>query len=156
MGPHYVVFSSSRGAELDAAAWDAHAQRFFSTRVALAGGADAAGDAEPSVLVTPEGPASAPRELGGARRIAWRARREDDLALADTAEQRAGGGGLALLARRCPTVWLVERTADADALALRLAMILASVHLGPILDARGPELFGVKTARAKLEALYAH
>ena len=55
------------------------------------------------------------------------------------------------MARRCQTVWLVARTDDADPLALRLAAILASVVLGPILDARGPELFGVKTARAKLE-----
>jgi hypothetical protein len=31
-------------------------------------------------------------------------------------------------------------------------MILASVHLGPIVDPEGPELFGVKTARAKLDA----
>ena len=52
-----------------------------------------------------------------------------------------------LLGKRNP------RIADPDALALRLAAILASVLLGPILDARVPELFGVKTARAKLDAL---
>jgi hypothetical protein len=45
----------------------------------------------------------------------------------------------------------VTREADDDRVALRLAMILASVHLGPIIDPRGPDLFGVKTARAKLE-----
>jgi hypothetical protein len=50
-------------------------------------------------------------------------------------------------------VWLVSRADQADPLALRLAAILASVFLGPILDVRVPEIFGVKTARAKLEAL---
>jgi hypothetical protein len=148
VGPHYVVFVSTPAADVDVAAWDAHAQRFFRTRLALAGSLD---DAEPAILVTP-GPAtaSAPAEPAGERRIAWRARRAEDLDLAEAAEARAGGGGLAGLARRCPAVWLVERAGDDDRLALRLAMVLASVHLGPILDVRGPELFGVKTARAKL------
>jgi hypothetical protein len=143
VGPHYVVFASSQDAHVDVAAWDVQAQRFFETRLSLVGEADAL---EPAILVTPLAAAAA----AGERRIAWRARRADDLALADAAEERAGGGGLVLLARRCPTVWLVERQSDDDPLALRLAMILASVHLGPILDARGPDLFGVKTARTKL------
>lgn len=148
MGPHFVVFSSSPAADVDLATWDAHAQRFFRTRLALVGSLD---DAEPAVLVTPlGGTANAAAEAAGERRFAWRARRAEDLDLADAAEARAGGGGLAGLARRCPAAWLVERAGEDDRLALRLAMILASVHLGPILDARGPELFGVKTARAKL------
>ena len=82
-----------------------------------------------------------------------RPRSDEDLALADQAEARAGGGGLAGLARRCAAVWMIAREGDEDALALRLAAILASVYLGPILDARGPEIFGVKTAREKLEGL---
>ena len=53
-----------------------------------------------------------------------------------------------------PCGWSSARR-DPDPLALRLAAILASVLLGPILDVRVPELFGVKTARAKLEALLA-
>lgn len=44
---------------------------------------------------------------------------------------------------------------DDDTLALTLAAILASILLGPILDPRRSELFGVKTARRKLEALLA-
>jgi hypothetical protein len=144
VGPAYVVFSLSPEARVDVPAWDAHALRFFATRLTLAGDPDAA---EIAIAVTP------PKSDPGTRRIAWRARRHDDLAAAEEAEARAGGGGLASLARRCPTVWLVERAADDDALALRLAAVLASVHLGPVLDVRGPELFGVKTARAKLERL---
>ena len=60
--------------------------------------------------------------------------------------------GLALLARRCQAVWIVERAdGEPDRLALLLSAILASVLLGPILDPARGELFGVKTARAKLE-----
>jgi len=143
VGPAYVVFSLSPEARVDVAAWGAHAVRFFATRLTLAGDADAA---EIAIAIAPPGPAAP-----GVRRIAWRARRHEDLAAAEESEARAGGGGLASLARRCQTVWLVERADDDDVLALRLAAILASVHLGPVLDVRGPELFGVKTARAKLE-----
>jgi hypothetical protein len=49
-------------------------------------------------------------------------------------------------------VWLVTRETVDDRIALRLAMILASVHLGPIVDPLGPDIFGVKTARGKLDS----
>lgn len=142
MGPAYVVFSSSTDTRLDVAHWNAQAERFFATRLDLLG---QAGHGEARIFITP------PRdEAGGERLLSARPRQAGDLALAEEAEVRQGGGGLVLLARRCQTVWLVGRDAEEDRLALRLAMILASVVLGPILDARGPELFGVKTARAKL------
>jgi hypothetical protein len=136
-----VVFAQGE-ARLDVSAWNAHAERFFRTRIGVT-------EASPSpeavcFVVAPEGAAP------GTRWAHARPRAIEDLALADAAEARVGGGGLALLARRCPTVWLVAREADDDALALRLAAILAGVLLGPILDVRVPELFGVKTARAKL------
>ena len=129
----YLVFAQQREAAVDLGAWDAHARRFF--------GASLSRDDDGRLVLTP----------GGARTATARPRTGADLALADAAEARAGGGGLATLARRCPTVWLVAREGDDDAVALRLAAILASVLLGPIVDARGPDIFGVKTARAKLE-----
>lgn len=132
----FLVFSQSKEATRDVAAWDAHAARFFTTRL-QAGEGDA-------ILVTHGGGGSAEPV-----RVVARPREASDLALADQAEARTGGG-LGRLAHRCPTVWLVERRADEDAAALRLAAILASVLLGPILDARVPELLGVKTARARL------
>jgi hypothetical protein len=142
VGPGYLVFSSSADARLDVAHWDAQAERFFATRLDLVG---QAGQGEARIFVTP------PRdEAGGERLLSARPRDPEDLALAEEAEVRAGGGGLVLLARRCQTVWLVGRETGDDRIALRLAMVLASVVLGPILDRRGPELFGVKTARAKL------
>jgi hypothetical protein len=149
--PAYLVFSSALEPRLDVVAWDGQAQRFFSTRLAQV---DPPGDGDaPSgvttgaarIRVTPA------KEPAGERVLSVRPRDAADMALAEEAEARAGGGGLVLLARRCHSVWLVTREEEDDRLALRLAMVLASVVLGPILDARGPELFGVKTARAKLE-----
>ncbi|HEY6464317.1 MAG TPA: hypothetical protein VIY73_29315 [Polyangiaceae bacterium] len=134
----FLVFSSTRALVMDPGAWDAHAQRFFRTRLL--------GTPEGTVRVEPKG------EAQGDRVVTWRDAEAGDYALAEEGERRAGGGGLAGLARRCPAVWVVERTSRDDRLALRLAMILASVHLGPIVDPDGPELFGVKTARAKLDA----
>jgi hypothetical protein len=152
----YLVFAQSADARVDIGAFSAHAERFFATRLGLtADKSYAPGQAPRSddagIVIAPDG------ETPGIRHASARPRGDADLALAATADERAGPGGtgLALLARRCQTVWLVSRVIDPDPLALRLAAILASVLLGPILDARVPEIFGVKTARAKLEALLA-
>jgi hypothetical protein len=133
------VFAQPADARADVDAWSAHASRFFSTRIGLASEKDA-------FVVAPDG------HPPGIRSAAARPCTSEDLADADAAEARAGGGGLALLAHRCRVVWVVEREAPSDALALRLAAVLASVMLGPIFDPSSGELFGVKTARAKLEA----
>jgi hypothetical protein len=80
---------------------------------------------------------------------------DQDYSLASDAEARMSRGGLGLLARRCPVVWEIARETLPDPDALRIAAVLASVLLGPILDPdheRGPDIFGVKTAREKLAA----
>jgi hypothetical protein len=141
----FVVFSQADGARVDIAGWDAHAARFFRTRLSVAVATDAGAVA---VQVAPEG------RPAGVRRIRARPRDPRDLAAAEAADR--GNTGLALLARRCDTVWLVEREAEdtplAGSPALRLATIVASVVLGPILDSRVPELLGVKTARGRFES----
>ena len=147
-----LVFSQREGALIDVDAWNAQAERFFSTRIGLA-----------DEKRWPPGPPPqtdearfvvAPRdEAPGIRAVSAAPRRESDLALAVEAEATARGGGLADLARRCPMVWRVAREHDGDTLALGLAAILASVLLGPIVDPDGPQIFGVKTAREKLERL---
>jgi hypothetical protein len=43
-----------------------------------------------------------------------------------------------------------ERRAEEDEAALLLAAVLASTHLGPIMDIDARDLFGVKTARIRL------
>ena len=57
---------------------------------------------------------------------------------------------MGLLAHRCKTIWTVERRGTKDAPAIALAAVLAGAGLGPVLDPDVPELFGVKTARARL------
>jgi hypothetical protein len=151
----YVVFAQRADATIDIATWNAQAERFFSTRLGLAedkhyaAGAAAPRRDEARFVIAPAG------ETPGIRSAYARPCEADDLALALRADERAGPGGtgLALVAHRCQTVWLIARALDPDPLALRLAAVLASVLLGPILDVRVPELFGVKTAREKLDAM---
>jgi hypothetical protein len=142
----YLVFSQRDDTRPDGATWDTQARRFFGASLTVrAGVSEAVRDGGARIAVTPEGAPQAERNVRA------RTATEADYALARDAEVRMSGGGLGLLARRCPIVWEVEREADSDPDALRVAAVLASVLLGPIVDARGPEIFGVKTARQKLE-----
>jgi hypothetical protein len=138
-----MVFAQRADVSIDIDAWNAHAVRFFATRLGFA--ELSPGTMNARLVVAPE------RGPSGIRGVCARPRGDDDLALAETADARAGGAGLALLARRCSGVWLVERTDGADRIALQLAAVLASILLGPILDTIAGDLFGVKTARQKLE-----
>ncbi|HEY8086401.1 MAG TPA: hypothetical protein VIF09_01105 [Polyangiaceae bacterium] len=135
----YLVLATSVAGGVEVDELDAHARRFFRVELSRAPGG--------GVHVTADGGTE------GARLVTTRAPTAADFALADEGEVRAGGGGLALLARRCKTVFVVERQEEDDVPSLTLATVLASAHLGPIVDPRGPDLFGVKTARGKLEAL---
>jgi hypothetical protein len=72
------------------------------------------------------------------------------IAAAASAESPVGSG-LAMLAARCPTRWLVEANGNRDRRALLLAAVLASVALGPILLPNNAGLVGVKGARALLD-----
>jgi hypothetical protein len=138
------------------------AARFFATRLGEEGDAlwvePVAGTPERS-----EGPGSRAiaSDARAARRCTARPRDDMDLADAERADQGAGFTGLALLARRCGYVWIVEcegedlAAAARDRAALLIAAIVAGVGLGPILSPDRRELFGVKTARAKLESITA-
>lgn len=140
-----IVFAQRADLAIDIDAWNAQATRFFATRLGFAEVPPSDGTRTARFVVAPDG------ETPGVRSALARPRDANDLALAEAADARAGVTGLALLARRCPAVWLVERTRSADRIALRLAAVLASLLLGPILDTSAGELFGVKTARRKLE-----
>jgi hypothetical protein len=146
----YMVFAQRSEWRVDVDAWNAHATRFFTTQLGLERETGNPPDEPESTggaavfVVAPDG------EPGGRRWTFARPCVEGDYARADAADARMGHTGLALLARRCPTIWLVVRESPSDRLSLRLAAILASILLGPILDESTAELFGVKTARAKL------
>lgn len=165
-----MVFAQARADRpVDIDAWNAHAERFFATRIGLARPpeppeppeAELSPDATPTPAAVVHRVSSrppipfvvAPRgEAPGTVRVSVRVRDATDLARAEECDARAGPTGLAVLARRCESVWIVECESPADPLALRLAAILASVLLGPIMDPVTGTLFGVKTARAKLDA----
>lgn len=154
----YAVFSQRAGLRLDLASWQRHAGQFFATTLGLV--SETRMDAgfpwlqAMTVRIAPvqEGPPA--RFASGARLCCSRPTVDDDLRAALDAESRTGRAGLSDLAKRCPTVWLVESrpTADdeIDALALRIAAIVAGVELGPILSPHAAALFGPKTARARL------
>jgi hypothetical protein len=150
--PHvYLVFAQRQDARLDVDAWNAHAERFFATKLGATTPRStdaplrALADEAEIVVLHGEPP-------GEVRHVTSRPVTPADLALADRAEA-LHPGGLGLLARRCPHVYEVTRAAPDDRVALRLAAIVASVVLGPIVDAHdadAPRIFGVKTARALL------
>jgi hypothetical protein len=149
----FIVFAQRTDARIDIEGWNAYATRFFSTRIGLTTDKRYAVD-EPALctdeaefVVAPEG------EPPGVRSTFARPCEPHDRSLAEAVDGRAGNTGLALLARRCGMIWMVAREEEPDPLALRLAAILAGVLLGPVLDAAAGELFGVKTARSKLESI---
>lgn len=146
----YTVFAQAGDAGLDMTAIKSHALRFFGAKVGLTvdkqyGTARPELDAARLVLATDDGTAT------GTRLCFGRPAESSDYEAAELAEQIRGTTGMSLLARRCRTVWLIACEADDDPAALRMAAIFASSMLGPILSPSGDELFGVRTARLKLE-----
>jgi hypothetical protein len=153
----FRVFAQRRDARVEAEVWRRHAEQFFDTDLRVNVPKNYVFDAPASdaalVSLTTTTRPEATRLCYG------RPRESDDLRAADEADTRQGSAGLGLLAARCSQIWLIAREEeqeegkdDGDEAALRLAAILASVVLGPILSPEG-ELFGVRTARGKLEAM---
>ena len=157
----YAVFAQRPDARLDVVALRQHAQRFFGAKLGLTVDkhyvAPVTTDAARIVLATDD-PATS-----GTRLCFGRPATAQDHDRAEDAERASRATGMGQLARRCPTLWLVAREDSAppstrdvnahqvDKCSLLLAAIFASVLLGPILD--GDEIFGVRTARLKLERL---
>ena len=147
----YLVFSQANGVTLDMLAWQRQATRFFQSRVGLAlpkksGRSVADSDAYLLMVEAPNTPV--------ARRLLWlRPRTSDDLDLAQRIESAKGSRGMSDLATRCSGVCLIESEGPDDRAALVLAGLAASILLGPIVPPTHDEIYGVRTAREKLEAL---
>jgi hypothetical protein len=132
------VFAQGAEPRLAFADWQRNAQRFFDT----------------AIEIEDRAATSARVKLNGVTRVVFGRTRDDgDLRDALAVESARGNGLYDLAERRCPSMWLVEREGASDRNALLLAAVIASVSLGPILG--GDALFGVRTAREKLEALAA-
>jgi hypothetical protein len=144
----YLVFAQQPDARIDLARWQAHAQRFFGTRLSLTwpkqyGALAPPYDGAHVVVTTKTGVAEM-------RTVLLRSATAEDAEQAAAAE---GGYGLSILARRCPMVVHVELAAPAedDDAALLVAGILSSVLLGPALSPDRAHIFGAKTLRLMLE-----
>ncbi|MBX3228221.1 MAG: hypothetical protein KIT84_26650 [Labilithrix sp.] len=145
----YTVFAQPGTAALDVEALKARAARFFGAKLGLTvekkyGFDMPTADAARIVLAADDGTAA------GTRLCYGRPVERSDLDAAERGDPNATG--MFLLAQRCPTLWIVSREMDDDRVALTIAAVMASILLGPILSPGGDELFGVKTARLKLEA----
>lgn len=148
----FAVFAQRRDAMLDIGSIRNQAARFFATKLGLTvdkhyGAHVPDTDAARIVIATDDGSAT------GTRLCFGRPADAGDRAAAETAERAQGTSGMSLLAQRCGTLWLVTREAEDDRVSLTIAAILASTLLGPILTPKGDEIFGVRTARMKLESL---
>ncbi len=146
----YAVFSQRADAVLEIEAIKRQAERFFTSRVGLT--VDKRhGDVAPEVDAARVVIAGGDGTSSGTRLCYGRPIDAADLASAEAAERAMGTYGLALLAQRCKTIWLVVPEVDEDRAALTLAAIFASQMLGPIMSPGGQELYGVRGARLKLE-----
>ena len=129
----------------------AHARRFFAAElnVLSASPGDRADVVVAEVLLELE---SARYPGSGKFRIESRATTSDDQFAAEAAEAAGKAGGMALLASRCPALWLIHPQADVTGSAeLQLSGLLASVALGPVLPADGSTLYGVRGAIERAE-----
>ena len=95
-----------------------------------------------------------PHQVQGIFSIRERPRTADDLERAQIAEQRGRAAGMAALAERCASVWLVEpEPGSGQTATLMLCAIIASVALGPVLPPDDSTLFGVRGAMERVERL---
>jgi hypothetical protein len=119
-----------------------HARRFFAAEL------DVLTD-EPELRLRFEG---ARYPGSGTFRLSARPTTADDRFAAEAAEARGRAGGMALLAARCDTVWIVTPESDVTGSAeLQLTALLASVALGPVLPTDGATLYGVRGAMERAE-----
>jgi len=146
----FSVFAQRPNAVLEIAALKQQAARFFGAKLGWTVDKDYRGDTPDTdaariVVATDDGTTS------GTRIVFGRPADGADVAAAEEAERTQGTSGMALLAQRCPTLWLVVVDSADDRVALTIAAIFANTMLGPIVAADGKEIFGVRTARLKLE-----
>lgn len=129
----------------------AHARRFFAAEVTVlsASPAERAVPAEAHVTLRLE---SARYPGHGTFRIEARPNRETDRLAAEAAELRGRAGGMAQLAARCGSVWVLAAEGETAGTAeLQLSALLASVALGPVLPSDESTLYGVRGAMERAE-----
>jgi len=129
----------------------AHARRFFAAElnVLSASVAERPNVSQAFVTLYLE---SARYPGNGKFRVESRPTTDADRAAAEAAEVRGKAGGMALLAARCPVLWIITPEGDPSGSAeLQLSALLASVALGPVLPSDEDTLYGVRGAMERAE-----
>ncbi|HEY2407003.1 MAG TPA: hypothetical protein VGI10_13425 [Polyangiaceae bacterium] len=135
-----LVFSQILGLRVNPADLLGATRRYFDAELEVLGEAQAPGAHALHLRLT------APSHTGEFIVRARHATRED-LERARQAEINGRAAGMASLAERCPTIWVIEERAPrSDAALFNLCAILASVALGPVLPDDSSTLFGVRGA----------
>ncbi len=136
----YLVFAQLEEPVVPVDTLRAQARAHFDAEISRIEDGSATGGALRIAISSPLGTA----ELA----IEARAATEDDRARALAAEARGHAAGMAALAARCPTVFVVRpRPHVQESQVLELCAVLALVGLGPILPPDGSTLLGVRSAR---------
>ena len=151
-GACFRVFSQDSAPRIRSSRWSDFAKRFCDTRLGITtdkryGARDIVRDAARVVLATDTAVAG-----GGVHAtllVAVRTATDSDVAAAEAGERAAGTYGLAALAKRCKTIFIVEATTPergTDRAALLLSAILAGTELGPVVYPGATDLVGFKSA----------
>ena len=146
----FAVFSQRPDLRLDVDALARQAERYFATQLGATVDKryeEVVPEADAARIVVAGGDGTS----SGTRLCFGRAAESADFAAAEEAERATGTYGLALLAQRCKTIWIVVPETEEDRAALTIAAVFASSMLGPILSPGGREIYGVRGARLKLE-----
>jgi len=142
----FRVFSQDAAPKIRSGKWAEFAQRFTDTRLGITtdkryGMRDIVRDAARVVLSRDT--------LRATRLVMVRAATDADVSHAEAGERASGTYGMAALAKRCKTVFVVVTQAADDSrddAALLLCAILAGTELGPIVAPDASDIIGFKTA----------
>jgi hypothetical protein len=147
----FRVFSQDSAPRIRSVRWADFAKRFCDTRIGITtdkryGVRDIVMDAARVVIAR-----DALRET---LLVLARSATDQDVSDAEAGERAAGTYGLAALAKRCKTVFVVENQGGATSqqAALLLSAILAGTELGPIVYPNASDLVGFKTAWSRFQA----
>jgi hypothetical protein len=154
----YTLFSADLSGRFDIAMLAQKARTFFATAVeidpvkAYPNGETPDSDAV-FIDIAPLGKRTAPASRVYV--VTWPLEKEPQIrSVGDAAANAIGGAGMDILVHRAKRIWQVSKevTRGEDRYApLRIAAILASVLLAPIVPPEGNTIYGVKGARERLE-----
>ena len=145
----FRVFSQDATPKIRSAKWADFARRFCDTEIGITTdkryGLRVVERDAARVVIAREG-------LRQTRVVLARSTTARDQVDAERAELSAKTNGLAGLARRCKTIFVVETEGENDSAALLLSAILAGTELGPVVYPGARDIVGFKTGWSRFQA----